>query len=81
MEHLPLPTCLPAGNLVQKSVERVSFSMIPLDFVCEALEFFGHVKELECTDISDPQQVCLCITWQANEHGSVCRNCSLAEKR
>ena len=57
MEHLPLPTCLPAGNLVQRSVERVSLVTIPLHFVCEALEFFGHVKELECRDIRDPQQV------------------------
>ena len=81
MEHLSLPTCLPAGNLVQRSVERVSFNTIPLDFVCEALKYFGHVKELECRDIRDPQQVCLCIVWQANEHGSVCRNCSITEKR
>ena len=81
MEHLSLPTCLPAGNLVQRSVERVSFNMIPLDFVCEALKFFRHVKELECVNIRYPQQVCLCIVWQAHEHGSVCRNCSIAEKR
>ena len=50
-----------AGNLVQRSVERVSFCWIPLNFVCEAVGFFGHVKELECTDIRDPQQVCMCI--------------------
>ena len=61
MEHLSLPTCLPAVNLVQRTVERVYFNMIPLDSVCEALKFFGHVKELECRDIRDPQQVCLCI--------------------
>ena len=60
---MPLPTCLPAGNLVQSSVERVFFHTIPLDYVCETLEFFGNVKELECTVIRDPQQVCLCIVW------------------
>ena len=49
-----------ADNLVQRSVERVSFYRIPLNFVCEAVGFFGHVKELECTDIKDPQQVCMC---------------------
>ena len=81
MEHLSLRTCLPAGNLVQRSVERVSLDKIPLNFVCEALKFFGQVKELECRSIRDPQQVCLCIVWQANEHGSICRNCSIAEKR
>ena len=76
-----LPPCLPAGNLVQRSVERVSLKRIPLDFVCEALEFFGHVEELECTDISDPQQVCMCIVRQPHEHSSVFRDCSIAEKR
>ena len=58
-----LPPCLPADNLVQRSVERVFLIRIPLDFVCEAVEFFGHVKELECRDIRDPQQVCLCIVY------------------
>ena len=76
-----LPTRLPTGNLVQRSVEKVSLKWTPLDFVCEAVEFFGHVKELECRDITDPQQVCLCIVWQPHEHSSVCRNCSLAENR
>ena len=56
-----LPPCLPAGNLVQRSVERVSFDKMPLHFVCKAVEFFGHVKELECIDIWVPQEVCLCI--------------------
>ena len=76
-----LPPCLPAGNLVQTSVERVSLIWIPLDFVCEALGFFGHVKELECTDIKNPQQVCMCIVWQPHERSSVCRDCSIAENR
>ena len=44
---------------MQTSVERVSLVLIPLDFVHEALEFFGHVKELECIGIMDPKQVCL----------------------
>ena len=75
------PSCLPAGNLVQSSVERVSLDEIPLHFVCEAVEFFGHVKELKCINIRDPQQVCMCIVWQPHEHSSVCRNCSIAEYR
>ena len=53
-----LPPCLPAGNLVQRSVERVSLVRIPLDVVCEAVEFFGHVKELECKKLRHPQEVC-----------------------
>ena len=66
---------------MQSSVERVSLDKIPLDFVCEALKFFGHVEELECTDIKNPQQVCMCIVWQPHEHSSVCRDCSIAENR
>ena len=80
---LSLPPCLPAGNQVQSSVERVSLICIPLDFVCEALEFFGHVKELECSGIRAPRQVCLCIVRQPHEHSWpwVYKNCSIAENR
>ena len=53
-----LPPCLPAGNLVQKSVKRVSLVRTPLDVVCEAVEFFGHVKELKCDNLIYPQEVC-----------------------
>ena len=56
-----LPTCLPSGSLVQRSVERVTLYEIPLDLMCDAVGFFAHVKELEYTDIRDPQQVCLAV--------------------
>ena len=56
-----LPTCLPAGSLVQRSVERVTLEGIPLDFVCDAVGFFEHLKELKCTQIRAPQQVCLAL--------------------
>ena len=46
---------------MQRSVERVNLKEIPLDLVCDAVGFFEHVKELECADISDPQQVCLAV--------------------
>ena len=52
---------------MQTSVERLSLPRIPLDFLCEALELFGHVKELECTGIRDPQQVCMCTVRQPHE--------------
>ena len=82
MEHsIFINPSSPTGNLVQRSVERVFLIGFPLHFVCEAVEFFGHVKELECKCIRDHQQVCLCIVWQPHEHSSVCRNCSLAENR
>ena len=51
-----LQTCFPAGNLVQRSIERASLYKVPLDVVCDVVEFFEHVKELQC---QNPQQVCL----------------------
>ena len=54
-----LQTCFPAGNLVQRSIERVSLYNVPLDVVCDVVEFFEHVKELQCQCIKAPQQVCL----------------------
>ena len=55
-----LLACFPAGNLVQTSLERVTLDKVPLDVVCDVVGIFEHVKELKCTDIRDPQQVCLC---------------------
>ena len=54
-----LQTCFPTGDLVQSSIERVGLDDVPLDVVCDVVEFFEHVKELQCTDIMAPQQVCL----------------------
>ena len=56
-----LPTCLPAGSLVQRSVERVTLEDIPLDLGYDAVGFFEHVKELEYKYISEPHQVGLAV--------------------
>ena len=56
-----LLTCFSVGSLVQRSVERVTLGRVPLDFMCDAVGFFEHVKELKCTLISAPQQVCLAV--------------------
>ena len=45
---------------MQTSFERVTLDEVPLDVVCDVVGFFKHVKELKCTDMRDPQQVCLC---------------------
>ena len=45
---------------MQTSLERVTLDKAPLDVVCDVVGFFEHVKELKCTDIRNPQQVCLC---------------------
>ena len=44
---------------MQTSLERVTSDEVPLD-VCDVVGIFEHVKELKCTDIRGPQQVCLC---------------------
>ena len=44
---------------MQTSLERVTLDKVPLDVVCDVVGFFGHVKELECAYIRDPQQVSL----------------------
>ena len=54
-----LQTCFPAGNLVQRSAERVTLGCVSLDVMCDVVRFFEHVKELECRAIEAPQQVCL----------------------
>ena len=55
-----LQTCFPAGNLVQRSAERVTLVNVPLDVMCDVVRFFECVKELKCRNIKAPQQVCLC---------------------
>ena len=57
-------TCFPAGNLVQRSAERVTLYFVPLDVMCDVVRFFEHVKELECRSINPPQQACLCNVLQ-----------------
>ena len=54
-----LQTCFTAGNLVQRSAERVDLVHVPLDVMYDVVRFFEHVKELQCR-YEAPQQVCLC---------------------
>ena len=46
---------------MQRSVERVTLSSVPLDVVCGAVDYFKHVEELKCQYIRPPQQVHLLI--------------------
>ena len=55
---------LSVGNVVQRSVKRVTLWYVPLDVVCGVGDYFEHVEELECEAIMAPQQVCvyfLCV--------------------
>ena len=59
-----LQTCFSAGNLVQRSAERITLVYVPLHVMCDVVRFFQHVKELQCqhimAPIRAPQQVSLC---------------------
>ena len=52
-------TCLPAGHLVSRSVDKVTLHLekFPLDELCDVVGFFDHVNELKCHEMKDPQQV------------------------
>ena len=46
---------------MQRSVKRVTLSLVPLDVVCGVVNYFEHVEEMKCEDIQDPRQVCMYI--------------------
>ena len=47
------------GDGTQENIENVTLSLVQLDVMCDVVEFFEHVKELQCMSISDPQEVSL----------------------
>ena len=56
--------CLPVGHPVPRSVDKVTLSLttFPLDVLCNVVPFCEHVNELECEDLKDRKQVCICST-------------------
>ena len=46
---------------MQRSVERVTLSYVPLDVVCGVVDYFEHVEELNYQYIQPPQQVHLLV--------------------
>ena len=53
-------SCLPAGHLVSRSVDKVILHLekFPLDVLCDAVGFADHMNELVCKRLQNPQQVC-----------------------
>ena len=47
------------GGGTQDHVENITLNPVPLDVVCDVVEISEHAKEIQCTDISDPQEVWL----------------------
>ena len=57
---------------MQRSVERVTLSHVPLDMVCGAVDYFEHVEdlELECWYIKPSQQVHLLVVLHRCGHSA-----------
>ena len=47
------------GSGTQEHMKNITMQSVPLDVVCDVLEIFEHAKEIQCTRISDPQEVWL----------------------
>ena len=47
------------GDGTQENIGNVTLNWIQLDVMCDVMEIFVHVKELQCMNISDPQEVSL----------------------
>ena len=47
------------GGGTQEHVQNITMGRVSLDVVCDVVEIFEHAKELQCTCISDPQEVWL----------------------
>ena len=47
------------GGGTQEHVKNITLERVSLDVVCDVVEIFEHAKEIQCTHISDPQEVWL----------------------
>ena len=47
------------GDGTQEPILNVTLSWVQLDVMCDVVEIFEHVNELQCMKISDPQEVSL----------------------
>ena len=46
------------GDSAQEFRESIFLDPVPLDVVCDVVRIFEHVKELQCTGITNPLEVC-----------------------
>ena len=47
------------GDGAQENIRNVTLYHVRLDVMCDVVEICEHVKELQCMNISDPQEVSL----------------------
>ena len=57
------------GDDTQQHLEGITLYCVRLDVLCDVVESFEHMKELQCTYMFDPQEVwllyatCVCIIY------------------
>ena len=51
------------GDDTQQHLKNITLEGVTLDVVCDVVVNFEHMKELQCTGISPPQEVWLLYTW------------------
>ena len=55
------------GDDTQQHLESITLNRVTLDVVCDVMEIFEHMKELQCM-ISDPQEVWLLYSYMCMFH-------------
>ena len=56
------------GDDTQQHLESITLNRVTLDVVCDVVEIFEHMKELQCIGISDPQEVWLLYSYMCMFH-------------
>ena len=56
------------GDDTQQHLKSITLNRVTLDIVCDVVEIFEHMKELQCMEICDPQEVWLLYSYMCVYH-------------
>ena len=56
------------GDGTQQHLESITLNRVTLDVVCDVVEIFEHMKELQCMKVSDSQEVWLLYSYMCVYH-------------
>ena len=56
------------GDDTEQHLKSITLNRVRLDVVCDVVEIFEHMKELQCIEISDPQEVWLLYSYMCVYH-------------
>ena len=56
------------GDDTQQHLKSITLNRVTLDVVCDVVEIFEHMKELQCMKISDSQEVWLLYSYMCMFH-------------